>query len=332
MNVVVTGAAGFMGAAVVRALLQAGHDVHAWVRRPPPPGRLAHVRWSVVDLETDVALEPHLEGAEAVVHLAGLVSRRRADSTRMFRLHLECTRRILAAAKATGVRRWVQASTSGTIAVSASKRVMDEDHVPDFELIGRWPYYLSKMQQEQEVLRWRDALDPVILNPSLLLGPGDEKVTSTADVLDVLNGRFPAAVDGTVAFVDVRDCAPAFVAALERGRPGRRYLLNGANMSVRRFAERIALTGGVAPPRFVVPGDWAVAGAKLLRGLRHAAGADAEAGLDPVSLDMARHHWACDSQRAERELGFTRTPPSKTIADTVAELERMHLFKRTAAH
>lgn len=331
MKVVVTGANGFLGQAVVDAALDAGHQVRAWFRRPPAQAR-TDVDVRVVDLEQDPDLDRELEGVEAIIHLAGLVSRRPEDATRMYRLHLACTRKLLEASERRGVARWVLASSSGTVAVSSQKRVMDEDHEPDLEVVGRWPYYMSKLHQEQEVLRWheRGAVEPVILNPSLLLGPGDARLSSTADVLDVLTGRYPAAVDGTVAFVDVRDCAPIFAKALKRGRPGEKYLLNGANMSVRRFAERVALTGGVAGPRMVVKGAWAYRGAKLFQGIRTAAGLDPDAGLDPVAVDMARHHWACDSRRAMSELGFSPRDPARTIADTVADLESRNLFRRSA--
>ena len=162
-----------------------------------------------------------------------------------------------------------------------------------------------------------------MLNPSLLLGPGDERMSSTEDVLEILHQRYPAAVDGTMAFVDVRDCAPAFVRALDA--PEGKYLLNGANMSVRRFAERVANAGRVPPPKWVVPHRIAHGSARWLDGIAHAFGRSSP--LDPVAVDMAGHHWACDTSKAQRELGFSPRDPNLTIRDTVRDLIERRLFR-----
>jgi dihydroflavonol-4-reductase len=323
VKVLVTGAGGYLGRPVVEALVTQGHEVRATVRRTAH--RLpSAVEVRVLDLEATDEWDSLVEGVDAVVHLAGLVSRHPRDASRMYRLHVEVTRRMLDASRG---KRIVLASTSGTVAVSDVDRgPMDEMHEPSLEVLGRWPYYMSKHHQEREVLRWTRAGEgeAVILNPSLLLGPGDEKVSSTADVLDILNQRYPAAVDGTVALVDVRDVAPVFERALREGTSGQRYLLNGANMSVRRFAERVATLGGVAAPRFVLPGRWALAGAKLRAGLDYARGR--EDSLEPVHIDLARHHWACDDRRARTTFGFAPRDPALTLKDTVQDLRSRRLF------
>jgi len=330
MKVLVTGAGGFLGRHVVQSLLNAGHEVRALVRSSAAPQGVEP--WTV-DLEAAIHDPTPLQDdalwrdVEVVLHLAGLVSRDRRDTARMYRIHLEATRTLLDAAKGR-IRRLVLASTSGTIAVSEDDvGPMDETHQPDFELVGRWPYYLSKHHQEQMILAWgREGHgEVVILNPSLLLGPGDHKGSSTQDVLDVLNERHPAAVPGTVAFVDARDVAPIFERALRGGTPGQRHLLSGANMSTRGFAERIAQLGGVRPPRLVVPGRWAHEGARWLAGLGHAL--DLEFGPDPVDVDMARHHWACDCTRAERAFDFRPRDPMTTLRDTIEDLKARRLVR-----
>jgi dihydroflavonol-4-reductase len=330
MKVLVTGAGGFLGRHVVRELLAAGHEVRALVRRSAAP---EGVELWPLDLEAAIHDPRPLKdealwrGVEAVLHLAGLVSRDRRDTARMYRIHLEASRALLEAAR-DRVPRLVLASTSGTIAVSEEDvGPMDETHRPDFELVGRWPYYLSKHYQEQMVLRWGrgGSGDVIILNPSLLLGPGDHKGSSTQDVLDILNERHPAAVPGTVAFVDARDVAPIFERALKGGTPGQRYLLSGANTSTRGFAERIAHLGGVRPPKLVVPGRWAHRGARWLSGFGRAL--DLDLGPDPVDVDMARHHWACDSTRAERAFDFRPRDPMATLRDTIEDLKARRLIR-----
>lgn len=324
MKVFVTGATGFLGAEVTRALLASGHSVRAMVR----DARAKLVEGAegvVVRFDGGDALREAINGCEAIIHLAGKVSRDPADASEMHAIHVEATKLLLRAAKAAAVRRFVLASTSGTIAVrkTSGKPATEADRAP-IEIIGKWPYYMSKFLQEKEVLA--SGLDVVVLNPSLLLGPGDDRLSSTADVLKILNGRVPAMTEGTIAFVDVRDTAPAFVTALEKGRRGECYLLNGSNLSVRSFVERVCLTGDVGRPLLQLPTKWALASARVLEGLYQAV--DRTAPIDPVSVDMGTHHWACSSAKAERELGFKARDPQNTIRDTVDDLAKRGLFRR----
>jgi dihydroflavonol-4-reductase len=328
VRVFVTGGTGFLGARVIESLSAAGVGVVAMVRdeRAKLP---AGAERALVRLDAGDRLVEALRGSEAILHLAGKVSRDPKDASEMHWIHVEATRMLLDAAEKAKVRRFVLASTSGTIAVKATagRPATEADHAP-IEIIGHWPYYMSKHLQEEEVLRRNqaDRIDAVILNPTLLLGPGDERLSSTGDVLRVLHGRMPALTDGTVALVDVRDAAPAFVSALQRGKRGQRYLLNGANLSVKSFVERIARSGEVSMPLFSMPKRWAIASAKLLEGLYQVV--ERVPPIDAVSVDMGCHHWDCSSALAEAELGFKARDPQATIRDTVVDLERRGLFRR----
>ncbi|MCK6545076.1 NAD-dependent epimerase/dehydratase family protein [Myxococcota bacterium] len=329
MKVFVTGGTGFLGRKVVEECLARGHAVRAMVRdkrgaRLPDGAELVEVGFGDRD-----ALAKALEGTEAILHLAGKVSRSPRDASEMHWIHVEATQKLIDAAKSVGIRRLVVASTSGTIAVSAEGgRIANESDNAPLELVGKWPYYMSKVLQEKELLKRTEKgdVDAVILNPSLLLGPGDDRMSSVGDVLNVLNGRVPAITGGTAAIVDVRDCAPAFVHALERGRKGQRYILNGANMSVRTFFERIARAGDVGMPKLKLPSEWARTSAKFLEGLYHVV--DRTPPVEAAAVDIGTHHWGCDASLAKRELGFTARDPQETIADTVRDLERRGLFRR----
>lgn len=329
MKLFVTGATGFLGRKVVEAALEAGHAVRALVRAPEaslPVGAEATTA-SLLDAE---ALARALEGTDAVLHLAGKVSRARTDAAAMHEVHVEGTRALLDAMTRAGLRRLVLASTSGTIGLRAERRPRPatETETPDFELLGKFPYYTSKLYQEQEVLRRQAAgtVDAVILNPSLLLGPGDLRLSSSADVLDVLHRRIPAVSDGTMALVDVRDAAPMFLAALERGRSGERYLLNGSNMSVRSFAQRVAVAGGVSAPAWKIPSKWAVNSARWMSGVFESL--DRDPPLDPVAVEMGTLHWDVSADKAQRELGFAARDPQATIEAAVRDLEARGLFRR----
>lgn len=329
MKVFVTGGTGFLGRQVIKECLAHDHAVRAMVRdkrgaRLPEGVELADVAFT--DRE---GLTKALEGTDAILHLAGKVSRNPRDSADMHWIHVEATQKLLDAAKDAGVKRVVVASTSGTIAVSAEPgRIVNETENAPLELVGKWPYYMSKVLQEKELLKRteRGDVDAIILNPSLLLGPGDERMSSVGDVLNVLNGRVPAITSGTAAIVDIRDCAPAFVAALEKGRRGQRYLLNGSNMSVRTFFERIARAGDVSMPKLKLSSDWARTSAKLIEGLYHVL--DRTPPVEAAAVDISTHHWGCDASLAKRELGFTARDPQETISDTVRDLEKRGLFRR----
>ncbi len=165
----------------------------------------------------------------------------------------------------------------------------------------------------------------MVLNPSLLLGPGDLRLSSTDVVWKFLQRRVPAMPGGGLSFVDVRDAAQAFAAALERGRPGERYLLGGANMTFRELFGRLERLSGVAAPRVTLPAAVNVAGARLLEKLASWRGT--EPSIDSPSVEMGERYWYCDSAKAAAELGFAPRDPQETLAETVRWL-RAHVERR----
>jgi dihydroflavonol-4-reductase len=262
-----------------------------------------------------------LRGIDAVYHLAGQVTFDPEEPARLYALHVEGTRKLLEASVAAGVKRVVVASSSGTIAVSREERTGTEADDYPIAVVGGWPYYTSKIYQEKAALRiHRDTgLPVVVLNPSLLLGPGDARLSSTDVVWKFMERRIPAMPSGGLSFVDVRDAAAAFVAALTRGRPGERYLLGGANLSFRDLFGRLARLTGVAAPALSLPSKVNLAGVRLLEKLADWRGA--EAPIDVHSVEMGEVFWYCDSTKAERELGFVARDPHETLHDTVRWLD-----------
>ena len=328
MKVFVTGSTGFLGQAVTRVFVEAGHDVTAMVR-----SSRHRLDDGVIPVESDLSsvdqLAKILKGIDVVVHLAGKVSRDPQDGPEMHDIHVNGTRVLLQAMEQAKVRKLILSSTSGTIAVSKeSGYIATEVDTAPIELIGRWPYYMSKFLQEKEVLSWdaQDKVESVILNPSLLLGPGDERLSSTGDVLKILEGRLPAITKGTVAFVDVRDCASAFLSALEQGKRGHRYLLNGVNLSVSSFVERVARAGDVPMPLFKLPSRFAKLSSKFIEGAYQAM--DRIPPVDSVSVEMGCYHWGCSWSKAESELDFCPRDPQQTVNDTVQDLANRGIFRK----
>jgi len=323
MKVLVTGASGFLGRHVTRALLGAGHEVRALVRRLSP--RLRGATQVEGDLDDGASLARALEGIEQVQHLAGLVSRDPKDASRMMRVHVDGTRRLLEGARSAGVRRVVLASSSGTIGVSKDPDFVANEGTPwAIGVVKGWPYYLSKIYQEQVALGFAEAgQEVVILNPTLLLGPGDDRLSSTDDVRRFLQRKIPVVPEGGVSFVDVRDVASVFVTAMEKGRSGQRYLLGGPNWTFATFFGRLERLSKVPGPRLKLPERWQRVGATLLEELASWRGI--QPSLDRISVEMAQHFWYIDSSRAREELGFEARDPQETLADTVRYLRKHFL-------
>ena len=321
MNILVTGGTGFLGSALVPLLTAQGHQVRVLARGRADLAKAAGAEVVTGSLEDRAVLERALPGTQAVYHLAGQVAFDPADPAALYNLHVQCTRSLLEIALGAGVEKVLLASSSGTIGISREEKIHDEDDPYPIQVVSHWPYYLSKIFQEKTALRLaRDGgLALVVLNPSLLLGPGDERLSSTDVVFKFLERRIPAMPTGGLSFVDVRDAAQAFAAALERGRPGERYLLGGANMTFADFFGRLSRLSGIAAPALRLPSAVNIAGARLLERFHDWRGSDPPLSVNEV--EMGEHFFYVDSGKARRELGFAPRDPNETLYDTVAWLE-----------
>jgi len=324
VRLLVTGATGFLGEHLCRELVERGHTVVGLARTKSAVLAdlgVEHVRGDVLG---GPELDRALEDVVAVFHLAGAVSRDPSDAQRMMRLHVDGTRRVLermAAAKQK-VTRMVLASTSGTIGVSKDEEILDERAPYAEEIVAGWPYYASKIYQERLAFEHgsRLGIEVVAVNPSLLLGPGDRRLSSTGDVRKFIRREIPVVPEGGINFVDARDAAAATAEALERGRAGERYLLGGPNWTMKEFFARLGRVANVSPPRLRLPASWNRFGARVVEELWRHRGK--EPPVDRISVEMSEHYWWIDSAKAERELGFAARDPQLTLHDTVAYLRR----------
>jgi dihydroflavonol-4-reductase len=321
-TVLVTGATGFLGEHLCRVLVEQGDTVRGLARTRS--GVLADL--GVEHIRGDVLAGPELDqaltGVDAVFHLAGAVSRDPGDAQRMMRLHVDGTRRVLDRMNAADVRRMVLASTSGTIGVSKDEEILDESAPYAEEIVAGWPYYASKIYQERLAFEHgaRLGIEVVAVNPSLLLGPGDRRLSSTGDVRKFLKRQIPTVPEGGMNFVDARDAAIATAKALTHGRAGERYLLGGPNWTMKEFFARLGRVANVAPPRLKLPSKINRWGASLIEELYRHRGK--EPPVDRISVEMAEHFWWIDSRKAETELGFSPRDPQLTLVDTVAYLRQ----------
>ncbi|MBL8150734.1 MAG: NAD-dependent epimerase/dehydratase family protein [Blastocatellia bacterium] len=317
----VTGGTGFLGTHLLNLLLE---EAESEIRvLTTGDGKLLDPSFEVVNgsVLSKQDLLDAVEGVDHIYHLAGKVSRNPEDKHEMYAIHVEGTRNLCEAAKKAGVKRIVLASTSGTIAVTEKgEEVPDETYPTPIDICSRWPYYASKIYQEETARRGcGDKVELVILNPSLLLGPGDSRLSSTQDILKFLGKDIPAMPSGGINFVDVRDVAKTFVAAMKQGRAGECYLLGGPNWTFEKFFARLERLTNVSAPKFRAPAKLGIWGAKVADAFyRHW---DKVPPLDVTSVEMAEYFWYLDPSKAERELGFVSRDPSETLYDTVKYLK-----------
>ena len=317
MKVLVTGASGFLGSHVLPLLKEAGHTVRAVSRSAKELQGADEVVQGDVTSAEDMARA--CEGMDVLVHGAGLVSFEPEDAGRLYAIHLTGTEVTLQAAREAGVKRVVYLSTSGTIAVSEDSQTMSEASETPRELIQKWPYYRTKLYAEEHALSASSPeLPVVVLNPSLLLGPGDVTGESTKSVRMFLDDQVPASPPGGISFVDVRDVAACVVACLEKGRGGQRYLLAGGNMPFSAFYQRLAQVTDRPAPAFRAP-NLTKAVFDFLPGLGKD-GVGFGFAVDRVGLLMACHYWYCDDSKARAELGFWTRDPNTTLRDTCADI------------
>lgn len=319
-RVMVTGASGFIGSAVTRAILARGATVVALTE---PGGRVPNlaglaIERVVADIRDAGAVRRACAGARFAFHLAA-VYRFWARDPRVFReVNVTGTLNVLSAARAAGCERLVYTSTVGVLGLAKTRQgtPANETSCADIsELYGH--YKRTKFTAEHEVLRAAaEGLDVSLVLPTFPLGPGDRAPTPTGKVVtDFLNGKMPGYVDTAMNVVHVDDLASGHLAALERGRHGRSYIIGGENLTMRQLLAALARCTGLPAPRHRVAGGLALAAGlacetvegRLLRREPH------------VPLEAARmsaSRMIFDDSRARAELGHTSRPALEAIADS----------------
>ena len=315
-----------MGTHIVRQLLDKGEqNLRVMASSIPVWMRDAGVEALEGSVTNKADAAEAVKNVSAIFHLAGKVSRDNDDAALMNRVHIQGTRILCEAAKAAAVKTFILASSSGTIAISEDEEVFDETYPPKIDLISRFAYYTSKFYQEKTALenfRGR-GLKLVILNPSLLLGTGDERLSSSKPVLDFLARKIPFTPSGGLNFVDARDAAVAFINALEEGRHGEKYLLGAENMKFTDFFGRLERLSGVSAPMLRVPKSISVTGANLVDSFFK--NWNKTPPFEAKEVEQAELFWYFDSTKASKELGFKPRDPQETLQDTIKYVKKNFL-------
>lgn len=328
----VTGGTGFLGEHLVRLLASQSKKGRLRVlAHSAPPAWLKDRELDVeivsgsVTSADDVARV--VAGTDQIYHLAGMVSHRDADAHRMYAVHVDGTRLVCEAAARAGVSRIVMASTSGTVAVSRrADDVADEGTPTPVDIISRWPYYASKLYQEEAARRaCGDKVELVTVNPSLLLGPGDDRLSSTRPVLQFLAREILLMPAGGLNVVDARDVAALLPVAMARGTAGARYLLGAVNWTFAEFFGRLERLTKITGPKLKFSGDFPHLAARAQAAVFKKLGR--KVPVDPESVDMAQYYWYLDAGKAARELGWIPRDPADTLRDTVDYIRERVLGK-----
>lgn len=317
-KVLVTGAGGFVGGRVVRALLACRHAVRALVRPGAARDNLAGLAAEVAegDLLDPPSLAAALDGCDALVHCAADYRLWVPAPDAMLRVNVDGTRTLMRAALAAGITRIVHTSS-----VAALGGPTEDVPARLAAMIG--PYKRSKFLAE-EVVRGmvaEDGLPAVIVNPSTPVGPGDRRPTPTGRVIvEAALGRMPAHVDTALNIVHVDDVAMGHVLALERGVVGQRYILGGDDMALGDILALIAGMVGRRPPRIRLPLAAVVPVALAAEGWGRLTGREPFVTLD--GLRMAATPMVFCSAKAERALGYRHRPAAAALADAVEWFRR----------
>jgi len=319
MHILVTGSTGFIGAHLCRALLDQGHTVRAF-HRPSSSLRLLdglELEHALGDLTQPETILAAMEGIEVVFHAAAWMGSHDQPG-KLYTVTVEGTRNVLQAAPKAGVRRVVYTSSAAALGVpdtAGSQPVpllINENHAwnyrPDY-----YPYGYSKYLAELEVQRAvAQGLDVVIVNPTLVFGPGDLYRQSSSLVTQVAERRLSVVTEGGINCVHVADVVEGHLAALACGKTGQRYLLGGENLTHQELLQTIAECTGVSVPGILLPAGLVramVGPTTLLKAFLNLA-------VSPELLRLAGYCFYYDLKKAEHELGLSQHRP---IRDAVAE-------------
>jgi dihydroflavonol-4-reductase len=319
----VTGATGFVGAAVARALVREGFELRLMHRAGSDLTNLTGLPGERVigDLTDPASLQRAVAGCGQVFHVAADYRLFVPDPAAMRRINIDGTIALLRAAQAAGVARVVYTSSVAALGLIGDGTPADETtRNAEFDHVG--PYKRSKYAAEIAVRALAaDGLDVVIVSPSAPVGPGDIKPTPTGRmVLDAARGKMPAYVETGMNIVHVDDVADGHVLALRHGKPGESYILGGENLMLSEIIGLITRLAGRPPPRIKLP---------IAPLMPLAAGMELWArlsGTEPLmtrdTLTMARKRMFFSSAKAIASLGYTPRPAALAVRDALADFSR----------
>jgi dihydroflavonol-4-reductase len=310
MNVLVTGATGFVGSHVARQLVDAGYSVRVLVRKGSNPILLENLSAERCegDLRDILSLDRAMKGIRRVFHVAADYRLWSRNPDEIYQSNVEGTCCLFEAARQNGVERIVYTSTVATVVVPTADGTLPNEntHAKLDQMVGH--YKRSKFLAEMEAMKAAaDGLPVVIVNPTTPVGRGDWKPTPTGRIiLDFLNGKMPAYVDTGLNVAAVEDIAAGHLLAADKGRVGERYLLGARNMTLKEILDTLAAITGRPAPRVRLPHAVAIAAAHANEFFSRLTGREPQIPVEGAK--MSRYRMFIASDKAERELGYKPGP------------------------
>ncbi len=318
MKALVTGATGFVGGAVARALVRAGIDVRVLARSESELKNLEGlmVEQRVGDLRDPASLRNALTGCQQLYHVAAHYALWAKDPSIFYDINVTGTRNLLEAAREAGIERTVYCSTIGAIGLPPHGGLGTEDTPVSLDQMAGH-YKRSKYLAEQEVLKHaKTGLPVVIVNPSAPVGAGDVKPTPTGQIIvDFMKGRMPAYIETGMNIVDVDDVATGHLLAMQKGRQGERYILGCRNLMLREVFEILSRITGVKAPWIKLPRIAILPFAYGNHWLANLTGQPPRIPLEGAKMAKYKMHYDCS--KAVRELGIPQTPPEVALEKAV---------------
>ncbi len=318
MPTLVTGATGFIGSNIVRKLVERGEDVKILLRKTSRIDNIEDLKVEKVygDILDSDSLRKAIKGCDTVYHCAGFVSFKKSDYPKMNRINVEGSRNVLSAAFEEGVNKVIFTSSVAAIGPAEEGKIITED--TEFRVFDENIGYLnSKYLAEQEAWAFsKKGLPVIILNPSVVIGAGDIYLSSSGSVLWYCKRKFPGYMDGTLNIVDVEDVAKGHILAAERGKPGERYILGNANLTVKEYFSLLEKVTGIKSPSIKIPYWFAYSAAFLVERVLGMSFPNFST-MDVDSVKLSKYCWFADSSKAKKELGYVPRPIEETIRNTV---------------
>ncbi|HUI20492.1 MAG TPA: hopanoid-associated sugar epimerase [Methylocella sp.] len=319
-KVLVTGASGFVGSAVARALIGSGYRVRALLRKTSTRINLTGLDIEIVegDMRDAASVARAMKGARFLFHVAADYRLWARKPQEILWNNREGTRLLMEAALAAGVERIVYTSSVATIACAKNGGQADET-TPLSESCAIGAYKRSKVAAERvvEAMISSDHLPAVIVHPTAPIGPRDQKPTPTGRIIiEAASGRIPAFVDTGLNLVHVDDVASGHLAALRLGKPGDHYILGGQNVPLAEFLGQIAAMCGRSAPKLRLPRPLLYPCAAVAEAMAHLTRREPFLTFD--GLRMSRYRMFFSSAKAERDLGYKARPYSEGIEDALA--------------
>lgn len=327
MKVIITGANGFLGSWLTKALLKEGHDVYCLVRKNSDLSELQDVQPNYLfgDVTNKASLQKAFQGMDVVFHLAGLVAYKKSDRQKMDLVNVQGTQNVVDVIEELKIPKLIHISSVVAVGASMSpNEILDENS--EYKIANLNLGYFETKKQAEEIVHQatlENRIHAVIVNPSTIYGYGDAKKGSRKMQVKVAQGKFPFYTSGGVNVVAVEDVVNGILSAWKIGKNGERYILAGENITIQQLFSLIAKSAGIQPPRYLLP-NWLLFAIGYVNDFLEVFNVKG-----PISKENANtatmYHWF-KNDKAKKELNFNPRPAEEAVKKSVDWMKKQGLI------